>query len=209
MRCVAVSLALLLAVAAGCGGDDDEDEPASFVGVPWLLSSGLDVEGWEARPPSATFTDETVGGFTGCNRFTGPYTSDGDALELGPRAPTRMACAPPADAIERAYLAALEASGGVAPGRRGARAPRRRRCRAPPLRRRDAGRRLGGDRDPDRERAREPARGDGDHGKLRRRPHAHRLGGLQHLPDDVHYRQRRHRDFPCGGDQEDAPRRRA
>jgi heat shock protein HslJ len=110
MRCVAVSLALLLAFAAGCGGEDDEDDTtaASFVGVPWLLSSGLDVEGWEARPPSATFTDDTVGGFTGCNRFTGPYTSDGDALELGPLASTRMACAPPGDAIERAYLAALE-----------------------------------------------------------------------------------------------------
>jgi heat shock protein HslJ len=108
MRCVAVSLALLLAFAAGCGDDDDESEPASFVGVPWLLSSGVDVEGWEATAPSATFTDDTVGGFTGCNRFTASYTVDGDALELGAIASTQMACAPPADTVERAYVAALE-----------------------------------------------------------------------------------------------------
>ena len=109
MRCVAVSLALLLAFAAGCGGDDgDESASESFVGVPWLLSSGLDVEGWEATAPSATFTDEAVGGFTGCNRFTGAYTVDGDALELGAIGSTQMACAPPADEVERAYLAALE-----------------------------------------------------------------------------------------------------
>ena len=57
--------------------------------------------------PSATFTDDTVGGSTGCNRFTASYTVDGDAMEIGEIASTRMACPPPADAIERAYLAAL------------------------------------------------------------------------------------------------------
>ena len=47
-------------------------------------------------------------GLTGCNRFTAPYTVDGDVLELGLIASTRMACPPPADAVERVYLAALE-----------------------------------------------------------------------------------------------------
>ena len=60
-----------------------------------------------AQRPSATFTDKAVGGSTGCNRFTAPYTVDGDAMEIGTVASTRMACPPPADTVERAYVAAL------------------------------------------------------------------------------------------------------
>ena len=105
MHAAAASVALLLALglAAGCGGDDGA---GSFVGVPWVVSSGVDLAGSDAVP-SATFTDDTVGGSTGCNRFTASYTVDGDAMEIGEIASTRMACPPPADAIERAYLAAL------------------------------------------------------------------------------------------------------
>ena len=105
MHAAAASVALLLALglAAGCGGDDGA---GSFVGVPWVVSSGVDLAGTDAVP-SATFTDDTVGGSTGCNRFTASYTVDGDAMEIGEIASTRMACPPPADAIERAYLAAL------------------------------------------------------------------------------------------------------
>jgi heat shock protein HslJ len=105
MHTAAASVALLLALgsAAGCGGDDG---PGSFVGVPWVVSSGVDLAGSDSVP-SATFTDETVGGSTGCNRFTAPYTVDGDAMEIGTIAMTRMACPPPADAVERAYVAAL------------------------------------------------------------------------------------------------------
>jgi hypothetical protein len=43
-----LALALVLALAAGRGDDDaseSEDEAASLEGVPWVLSSGLDVEG--------------------------------------------------------------------------------------------------------------------------------------------------------------------
>ena len=99
MQHAAASLALLLAVAlAGCGGDDESEAgPPSFVGVPWVLSSGLDVEGWEAVRPSATFSDDTVGGSTGCNRFTAPYSAGSDAMEIGVVASTQMACPPPAD----------------------------------------------------------------------------------------------------------------
>jgi heat shock protein HslJ len=111
MRSVAAPLALLalLALAAGCGGDEDGSAgPASFEGVPWVLASGLDVAGFESAAPSATFEDGTVGGSTGCNRYTAPYTVDGDELEIGQVAATLMACPPPADAVERAYVAALE-----------------------------------------------------------------------------------------------------
>jgi heat shock protein HslJ len=95
-------LAFLLGVAVltGCGddGSDGAAATASLEGVPWALSTG----------PSATFTDGTVAGSAGCNRFTASYTVDGDALEIGTVATTNMACPPPADQVERDYLAALE-----------------------------------------------------------------------------------------------------
>ena len=105
MHTAAASVALLLALglAAGCGGDDGT---SSFVGVPWVVSSGVDLAGGDAVP-SANFTDDTIGGSTGCNRFTAKYTVDGDAMDIGEIASTRMACPPPVDAVERAYLAAL------------------------------------------------------------------------------------------------------
>jgi heat shock protein HslJ len=109
--CRVVAAILLLCpfgLAAGCGGDDGQGAgDASFVGVPWILSSGLEVPGWESVRPSAEFDDGTVGGSTGCNRFTASYTVDGDELEIGTIASTKIACPPPADAVERAYLDAL------------------------------------------------------------------------------------------------------
>jgi heat shock protein HslJ len=106
---VPLPLVLVLALAAGCGGEDGgASEPASLEGVAWVVRSGIDVEGWESVAPNATFAEGTVSGSTGCNTYMGPYTVDGDTLELGALATTRMACAPPADAVEREYVAALE-----------------------------------------------------------------------------------------------------
>lgn len=89
-----------LAAVIGCGDDDGGAAAGapSFEGVPWVLTTG----------PSATFSDGTVSGSTGCNRFTAPYTQDGDALEIGEIAATNAACPPPAGTVEREYLAALE-----------------------------------------------------------------------------------------------------
>jgi heat shock protein HslJ len=101
VRCL-IALAGIAAVI-GCGEEDGgaaAKSTASFEDVPWTL---VTPEG-----PSATFIDGTVAGSTGCNRFTASYTQDGDALEIGTIAVTHMACPPPADAVERAYLAALE-----------------------------------------------------------------------------------------------------
>ena len=102
-----VGLAVIL--VTGCAEDEPESavEP-SVVGVPWILAVGLDVEGWESVAPSAAFDDGTMAGSTGCNHYTGSYAAAGETLELGAVAATRMACAPPADAVERAFLAQLE-----------------------------------------------------------------------------------------------------
>lgn len=104
-----LGMALLIAFAGACGEDEGGGpDPSTLEGVPWVLASGVDVEGWEAVAPSATFEDGRVSGSTGCNRFTGSYTLDGDALVMGQIASTRMACPPPGDEVEREYLAALE-----------------------------------------------------------------------------------------------------
>jgi len=46
-----------------------------------------------------------MSGSTGCNRCSGPYTVDGDTLELGAIVSTQMACPPPARAVETAFVA--------------------------------------------------------------------------------------------------------
>jgi heat shock protein HslJ len=101
------SLALVTLLAAGCGGDEESADASSVEGVPWTLVSGVDVP-QGAQAPTATFVEGTVSGSTGCNRYTAPYTLDGDSLELGPIASTLMACPPPADAVERDYRSAVE-----------------------------------------------------------------------------------------------------
>jgi META domain len=50
--------------------------------MPWVLTAGVDVQGWEDAAPSASFEDGRLSGSTGCNRYSGPYTVDGDTLEL-------------------------------------------------------------------------------------------------------------------------------
>jgi putative lipoprotein len=100
-----VLLAVAAGIATGCGSDDGG---GSLEGLPWVLSSGIEVEGWESKPPTATFAEGRVSGSTGCNRYTSSYTLDGSSLELGPVAATLMACPPPAGDVEREFVAALE-----------------------------------------------------------------------------------------------------
>jgi heat shock protein HslJ len=106
VRVVAVALGALLVaeIVGGCAGGGGA---SSFEGVPWTLSAGVDAEGWEAIAPSVRFEAGKLGGSTGCNRYGGPYTVDGDTLELGEIASTLIACPPPAGAVELAYLGAF------------------------------------------------------------------------------------------------------
>jgi heat shock protein HslJ len=61
------------------------------------------------------FTADGVTGSSGCNRFSGPYSIDGEGVKIGPLRTTRMMCAEPADVMaqERAFLAALQGAGTV------------------------------------------------------------------------------------------------
>jgi heat shock protein HslJ len=58
---------------------------------------------------TAEFDAGTISGNTGCNSFNGPYSVDGQSIEIGPLSSTRAAC--PNEELqqqEQSYLAALE-----------------------------------------------------------------------------------------------------
>lgn len=91
-------------------------ESASLAGTNWsvvnynngkdaLVSALLDTQ------ITALFgEDGTVSGTASCNNYSGPYTVDGQSIQIGPLVSTMMACADPEGIMEQetAYLAALE-----------------------------------------------------------------------------------------------------
>jgi heat shock protein HslJ len=52
-------------------------------------------------------SDGRVSGSTGCNRFSGTYSQDGDALTIGTLATTRRACLPEVMRREQQFLTLL------------------------------------------------------------------------------------------------------
>lgn len=81
---------------------------ASLEGTRWILASGISLpQDAVIVRPTVAFDRETVSGSTGCNRYGGACAVDGPSLTLGPLASTLMACAPPADLIEREFVEAL------------------------------------------------------------------------------------------------------
>lgn len=90
------------------------EQPLPLEGTAWRLdgiATGTDavsstIAGTEV---TATFAgDGTVSGSGGCNRYNGPFTVDGDSIEIGPVASTKMACEAQVSDQEAAYLAALD-----------------------------------------------------------------------------------------------------
>ena len=103
-----------LVIAGGCGSDegadtaDTSDSGASTIpleGTNWVLAGDELGEPLGDTAVSALFSEGTVAGQGGCNRYTGPYDVEGDALTIGPEiASTQIACGPAETAVERAYL---------------------------------------------------------------------------------------------------------
>lgn len=92
------------------------DEPLAFVGTNWQVQSynngkgGL-VSSLNTELMTALYAaDGTVSGFGGCNNYNGPYTTDGDGIQVGPLVTTRKACLEPETLMddEAGYLAALQ-----------------------------------------------------------------------------------------------------
>jgi heat shock protein HslJ len=92
---------------AGTAGGAATGTPP-FHGRTWRLESlpGKAL-GAASQPLTMRFEQNRVSGFSGCNRFTGSYSVDGDVLTLSQLAGTMMACPEPAMALESALRAAL------------------------------------------------------------------------------------------------------
>ncbi len=106
-------------IVAGPSGPDGPPETAPVAapvtelpGTSWVLTEMGGTADFANIVPTLSFGgDGTVSGFAGCNTFTGTYTIDGQALSFGPLASTKMACEPPASAVEAEYLGALAGVG--------------------------------------------------------------------------------------------------
>jgi putative lipoprotein len=108
-------LPLLVSLAACGSGRSVESKalvprnPGDLVGTHWMLVATHDSD---AVPASATFTLDidagTASGRGPCNRYHLAFTHDGSDVTTGPVASTKIACATPLAAAERAYFGALE-----------------------------------------------------------------------------------------------------
>ena len=87
---------------------------APLSGTSWTL---VELNGQPVLPAGEPLTlnfaadEQRVSGNGGCNQFSGPYTQNGDSLDIGPLIATRRACVDPAaNAQETAYFQALEST---------------------------------------------------------------------------------------------------
>jgi heat shock protein HslJ len=101
-----VSSLVVIGLVVGCGGDDGPDA-SQLEDTPWVLTSGSGITMPTSVAPSALFSAGEVSGSTSCNQYSGPYELDGDSLDIGTLTQTLIACVPPRDAFERAYVRAL------------------------------------------------------------------------------------------------------
>lgn len=90
------------------GGSD------ALAGSKWRLielNGQPPVSGGETPTLQFAADGSSVSGNGGCNQFSGPYTQNGDSLDIGPLIATRRACVDPAaNAQETAYFQALEST---------------------------------------------------------------------------------------------------
>ncbi len=102
---VALTAGLLAATAAPAFAGDTGPANRSPVGN-WRTSTN-------GVAQTITFTkDGKVYGDSGCNRFTGGYSTDGDQISIGPLASTMMACEQPVMDAEATFLTRIQAAVG-------------------------------------------------------------------------------------------------
>ena len=79
--------------AAGCASV--VADARTFEGTEWRVTA---VNGQPSPPGlSLRFSGGQLGGYLGCNRFSGPYRVTGNMLTVRPMAMTQMACEPALD----------------------------------------------------------------------------------------------------------------
>jgi heat shock protein HslJ len=100
---------LIVTTFVACGSDDTENGAASLAGTEWTLDAdSLDVAVPDQVAFTASFDAERIAGISGCNNYSGEFTStDAGGLSIGMLISTQMACAPDVEAVETAYLGEL------------------------------------------------------------------------------------------------------
>jgi heat shock protein HslJ len=113
------SLGVMMVCAAlglgACGGGSSGSGGGQLEGVSWDLLSYRSESGSTEQLPAgadvtARFDAGTTAGNGGCNAYSASYMTSGGDLTVTDIASTRMACMPPLDGVEQAYLTNLEAA---------------------------------------------------------------------------------------------------
>jgi heat shock protein HslJ len=74
----------------------------------WRIVAVSGADSLDPARARADITQDRFASTIGCNRIAGKPEFSGNKLSFGPMMATRMACPPPIDDVERAYLAALQ-----------------------------------------------------------------------------------------------------
>ncbi len=112
IRSCAVAALTAGLLAATIAGGASAQSPAMMTGgltdTAWLLGTVGGKPVASGVNADLVFTDTEAGGFGGCNRFFGTYTSDtSSTLTFGPIATTMKACDDATNTFETSYLTAL------------------------------------------------------------------------------------------------------
>lgn len=101
------ALALALALAACATQPPPAMHGFSLAGTSWMR---VDRSDDAPHFPTLAFEDGRASGHAGCNRWFASVSQSGERLTFGAIGATRMMCAEPAMATERAFLDALSAT---------------------------------------------------------------------------------------------------
>ena len=113
------TILMMIAVTLGFSGcKSNSGDKAQLTANEWQLKEMTTTKGKTTLPqrvPTLMLTDtNTMYGFSGCNRFFGRYSTEGNTIKLEPGGSTMMAC--PDMEIEDAILKAMGNVKGVKAG---------------------------------------------------------------------------------------------
>ena len=111
-QCVVLTIVWGISLGlAGCNGPDGDESSSTIplIGTSWTLVSLGERGGSDGPAVTLRFeTEVKLGGFDGCNAYTGAFSVDGSTLHIpGEMAATRAACPEPIAGQARAYVEAL------------------------------------------------------------------------------------------------------
>jgi heat shock protein HslJ len=92
----------------GCSPEPASPASAGLVGTSWTVGTINGGNVVSIAPPTITFsTDRKVGGTTGCNQYSGLFSTDGNKITVGAMSSTEMACDGATSEQEAAFLNGL------------------------------------------------------------------------------------------------------